>query len=246
MHLVNRSKILFYLVLGLILGGIYFVVYECNKAVLNKEGEEQFSFELKTDSIIILKGTRFEYTYSSDYFMQFIGSNHEFSYQFPLPPRISYTLGNNPEYFSSLVGEDEYYLVYAHFLSIQNNGKSCFIDRINLHEMFLIINNLYTDIYLSNGFGHLRNQIPGHVEFSILEKIKIDKNNPTIMDSLKDNYISSLKNFIHHELDSNLSYRHFNASLLIDEKLIEIEKLDSLISNSFYLNSVMNYHFSNY
>ena len=151
--------------------------------------------------------------------------------------------------FGSEAGQDEFYVLYAHFLK-KKTGKKYNNVRNNLIEIYRRLNFIYGFLnYGGTGFGHLHARILGYAEYDTyiysLEKGYNKKDNFQFQ---KDNYIRSLKKMVDTNIaeDTMLTGSSKEQARRTKDMYIAIDKLRKVISNDFYLSKAKEFEFKEY
>jgi hypothetical protein len=150
--------------------------------------------------------------------------------------------------FNSEVGQDDYFLFYAYFLSLKNGREKHQGQRDTLIKIYEGINSIMQN--LGNGgtfFGHQQRRILGYAEYSIYTGINNDYYTKEYnIAKQKSLYISSLKQLINDDLSTNFDISEKRKPTLLKELLKTVNDIDGLISNYFYLNNAREFEYSNY
>ena len=158
---------------------------------------------------------------------------------------------NQPEQYSfeSEVGQDTYYILYAHFLK-QKNGVAIYaLQRKNINTIYQTINSLFAS--LSNGgsfFGHQVTRIDAYAEYSIYQY----KNNQAFYNSQsnisisKANFINILKQSVEKEIQSDKSLSNREKAEKTQKMFTAITHLNNQITNKFYLEMAQSFLSKNY
>ena len=189
--------------------------------------------------------------YSKKSFNDLIDRHPEFFNSFlETPDKLYFCYGNNSE-FSSEVGQDQYYTLYAYFLKQQNGLDKYAEQRKKLITIFSNINSIFGYVaYGGTYFTHQYTRIPAYVEY-LVYLLSIDKEKENSPDKYNISqqrklYIETLRQIIEDEnkvdfesMGQEKVDRMKKMNLLIDE-------IEQLITNSYYLHSAQNFHFQYY
>lgn len=142
--------------------------------------------------------------------------------------------------FDSEAGQDEFYLLYAHFLRKRNGDKYSKV-RDNLINIYREINSLFGSLeIIGNYFGHQYVRIVGYAEYDIYlyspdNKNKQVENNFVVT---KRRYLKSLENKVLEDADY---YESTDRQEIIQKSHIFIDNLNSLITDEFYLSKAIEF-----
>ena len=151
-------------------------------------------------------------------------------------------------FFGSEQGRDLYYELYAYFLSRKNQNAELIKQRDTLIKLFRDINKIM--MYVNDGgtyYGHQYKRILGYAEYALY----VSKNNNYFVKNYsiskqKAIYIQSLKQFINDELANNYNYLKTERIKVKSTLSKTVTEIDGLITNYFYLQSAMEFQYSNY
>jgi hypothetical protein len=152
--------------------------------------------------------------------------------------------------FGSENGQDEYYILYSHFLKKKNIGKQLENRRDTLITILQIINDIYGS--LNHGgtyFAHQFNRINGYAEYYIYEYGKMSGYYDRFKDisNQKKLYIRTLRQIVEDvSFNDESLHNKIKREYLMSEFSENIVRLDSLISNYFYLKKAQEFQFSYY
>jgi len=149
-------------------------------------------------------------------------------------------------YFSSEVGEDDFYMLYAYFLQQVNGVEKYSKDRYALFSAFRKMNRLKSYYqYGGTYFGHIHDRIYGYAEFSIttIEKAlssntNINKEKNTFLSDLKKVYIQNLKE------DGNTLLK--DKPKREKEMVKMIDDMGTYITNAYQLKVVKQFYADHY
>ncbi len=213
-------------------------------AVTKKEAPNSKYYTTK-DTVLICteKGDTLKYTKQE--YNTIVDKHPEFFEEYPNQPDQSYFNLNNSEEFSSEVGQDCYYVLYAYFLKQKNGNDKYAQQRKKLIDIYSNINTLFGTI--QNGgsyFGHQEMRILGYAEYSIylLPKEKNDIQKTYAISKQKNLYLKSLRQLIEDEC-----YTLGKEKLERIKKLNEfVNELDKLITDHFYLRRAQEFQYEHY
>jgi hypothetical protein len=227
---------------------------------------DKSKFYANQDTLIITTQNQDTFKYSKDDFNAIIDNFPELYSKYPNNPDITFHCskqfkditkkngGTKHISFSSEQGQDEYYILYSHFLEKQFNLAKYDIEKQTLIKIYDNINAVYDDLSFSGTFfTHQYSRIIGYAEYSIY----LFSENPDFynreydMSRQKNLYINSLRQLVKDELTIE---SRFNPGVISPEnkKLFEIDvnklidELSYLITNNFYLKSAQNFQYTHY
>jgi hypothetical protein len=200
------------------------------------------TFLITTELGHILKFSKIDYN-------NIIDKHPEFLQEYPDNPDQLYYNGNDRDEFSSEMGQDTYYTLYAYFLK-QRNGENRYTQqRKKLIDIYSCINSLFGHLqYGGTYFGHQKMRIIGYAEYSIyiIPKDKNDFEKTYDITKQKDLYIKSLRQLI--EDENKVDYNTLGEDKVVRTKELNIiiDQLDSLITDNFYLRRAQEFHYGHY
>lgn len=161
---------------------------------------------------------------------------------------LYYQYGNTGD-FRSEAGQDSYYVLYAYFLKQKNGIETYMSQRNALVAIYSNINDLFAHFqYGGTFFGHQTLRILGYAEYSVyLYSIKNDKFEKTYnIATQKTLYIKSLRQMVADE--SNMDFETLGEEKVKRTKMMNqiIDKLDSLITDVFYLRRAQAFQYEHY
>lgn len=153
--------------------------------------------------------------------------------------------------FSSEVGQDGYYAVYAYFLRFRNGDKTFTAQRTRLIKLYSDINSIFQK--LANGgtyFGHQETRIMGDAEYALTMYPK-DKNDNYYAKQYdislqKQLFTASLKQYINDELAINNYYLGKDKTGAKAELYKTVADIDGLITEYFYLKMAQRFRYAKY
>lgn len=174
-----------------------------------------------------------------------------FSNPYPIHPDLIYLLINScdetTQFFSSEVGIDNFYMIYAYYLKNKNGINKYITERENLISVYRLINSLNSNInYGGTYYGHQNKRIIGYAEFDIYDMIDNESYKNYDISKQRDLFIQSLNQFIVDEvaIDDSLSPEEKKER---GKELINItSNLSGLITNSFYLSKAQEFQYRYY
>lgn len=228
------------------------------KTVNNKS--DTSIFYTTKDTVVLTAENLDTLNYSKQEFNAIVANFPELYFEDVQAPDITYAISSlNAEYkdqngntkrisFASEAGQDEYYRLYAYFLK-QRSAEKYNDRRQKLITIYCAINSIFAQLHVGGTyFGHQYIRILAHAEYSIdcytkredffTKTYKIDKQ--------KQIYINSLKQIIKDEMiieKGTLSENTTEHNKSITES---IKKLDSLITDNFYLKRAQVFQYNYY
>jgi len=201
------------------------------------------------ETISIATETVDTFKFGKEEFNQIVDEHPEFFDKNPSnPDQVYYSVGNHGE-FSSEIGQDTYYFLYAHFLKQRNGVDKYAACRNNLIKIYSSINSLFQRFqYGGTYFGHQYPRILGYAEYSVyLYSISKDNFEKTYdIAKQKNLYIQSLRQLI--EDESNIDFETLGKNKI--ERKIELNKtvdtIDKLLTDNFYLRRAQEFHYTHY
>jgi hypothetical protein len=153
--------------------------------------------------------------------------------------------------FGSEAGQDEFYILYAHFLQKNYGEQDLPQRRERLIAIYQTINELFGHLtYGGTYFAHQYNRINGYAEYGVYQ-YRSDSSyylKPYSIQRQKGLYLAFLRQRISDDevsVDSELSKGHAkNESLM--ELLKYVKTLDSLITDNFYLKKAVEFQSAYY
>ncbi len=225
-------------------------VKESSNKTTTLQQKENSKYYTKNDTVLIDTETGSTLKFSKAKFNQIVDEHPELYSEFVYnPDDLYYKYGNNIVSFGSEQGQDTYYILYAYFLK-QKNGIEIFAEqRRKLIDIFLHLNTLFS--YLQYGgtyFGHQRYRIAAYAEYSVYLYPKSGERFEKTYDITKQKelYIKSLRQLIADE--SKIDFETLGKDKLERTKYLNsiVNKLDSLITDIFYLRRSQAFHYDNY
>jgi len=201
------------------------------------------------DSVIYITGRGDTCSWKKKEYNNIINKHPEFFEDYPSDPELSYNLNFDFEKFGSEVGKDHYFIIYAHFLQMKNEGNQLKKERSNLIEIYTLINSIFQRLqYGGTYFGHQYGRILGLAEYSLhyMPKSKTDFEKTYDISKQKELYINSLRQLILDE--SSVDYLTLGEQKITRLKELnnKIDNLDVLISNIFYLRMAQELQYNSY
>ena len=231
-------------------------------AVQKKPLVKKTSLYATTDSVIIALPNSDTIIYQKDEFNELIDNFPIFYDSLPDHPDIAYhksgifkevvdSDGNKKTIsFSGETGKDQFYILYAYFLQQYNKNP----ELINCRERLIQIYHTINDIFSSIGRGgtyfmHQYYRINGYAEYGVfLYRLSKQYDEKTYnINKQKKLYIALLKQRISDELDYYNDWSEsFTKSGQIRNLFRQVESLDSMLTENFYLDKAQEFQFSNY
>jgi hypothetical protein len=211
-----------------------------------KKGNPKYYTKLDTIAIPVEIDTM---RYVKADFNRIIDEHPELYQEFPAHPDLLYYSLTNSGDFSSEVGQDNYYILYAYFLKQKNGEKKYAKQRKKLIDIFSNINSLFRQLqYGGTYFAHKYPRILGYAEYSVYRLPKEDDIVEKTYDISKQKllYIKSLRQLIADE--SKIDFESLGKEKMErTNKLNElVDELDILITNLFYLREAQDFQYSHY
>jgi len=216
---------------------------------------------ISKDSINISADTEMPIFYKTADLKDFIKHRPELISEFASDPEIEYAkiklspdeLDNQkgPDYsFSSEVGQDDYYSVYAYFLRLRNGDKPFATQRTRLIKLYGDINSVFEKV-MGGGtyFGHQETGILGDAEYavSLYPKNKDDYYVKTYnIAAQKQLYINALKQRIDDELSANAELSEKDRETAKAGLYKTVNDIDGLITEYFYLKMAQQFQYTKY
>lgn len=204
---------------------------------LNPDSSQKFHYTT-LDTILISSHPERTLKYTEEDFNNLVDAHEEFFREDPLYPDVAYDSRNESADFESEAGQDQYYLLYAHFLK-ERTGTDKFVDeRSNLNEIYSIINSIFQQ--LQNGgtfFGHLDLRIPAYTEYAVYQLSIEEDEVISLVDftQQKELYIQSLRLLIADRMTASPNTYGSNNMARKLELERKIDNLGELITDAFYL-----------
>jgi hypothetical protein len=214
---------------------IVLLIYGCNIAN-NKDQHERTSGEnisdkdaivLAYDKDTLLTLSISEYDSIIKYELVEIPQHNKLS-----PDSLYYKKATNTLNYGSEQGRDLYYLIYARYLSLNDNKHIPAEVKKNVEELFYDINLfMETNIGLGSGFYHMIHRIPGYVNYELLEYD--EKNNQSQPNNTeKEIFIKKLQLQIKDTTDTRLSYLIEEIDKIADTDFI-LKKAKSFLNDHY-------------
>lgn len=146
--------------------------------------------------------------------------------------------------FGSEAGQDEFYLLYAHFLRATNSNKNK-EERGNLIKIYWALNEIYGELNRGGTyFGHVYYRIVGYVEYEIYCLSQDNEDNiSSDFVKQKEKFISSIKK----EIDKGIKELETYGTNIDKAQLQEyVKELNNMLTNEFYLSKAVNFKMKYY
>ncbi|OJW58173.1 MAG: hypothetical protein BGO55_22965 [Sphingobacteriales bacterium 50-39] len=208
----------------------------------------------KKDSIVISFADRDTLTYSREEFNHIIVHFPMLYREFPSHPDEAYAAAleypDTAYSFGSEVGQDNFYMLYAYFLSQKNKGPMLAGARDTLIRIFEAINHIYGQ--LNHGgtyFGHQYSRLIGNAEYEIYilseEPGWFKKDYPIVAQKAK--FIDLIRQQITDEVSvDNYLLGPGEKQKARQEMQKDLDKMNALITNYFYLTKARSFLYENY
>jgi len=202
-----------------------------------------------TDTIEISTETVGTLKYGKEEFNQIVNNHPELFTNYSEEPDIKYYCNGDNKEFSSEVGKDEYYVLYAYFLKQKNGIDKYAKHREKIIAIYTNINSLFQRFqYGGTYFGHQYARILGYAEYSVyLYSERIDKFEKTYdITKQKELYIKSLRQLIDDE--SKIDYETLGKEKTERNKELNkiVDDINNLITDIFYLRRTQEFHYGYY
>ncbi|MEP6614710.1 MAG: hypothetical protein ABJA76_22545 [Mucilaginibacter sp.] len=213
------------------------------------------------DSINISADAEIPIFYKTTELKEIIRHRPELISEYTNDPEIEYAKGklsadelddqHGPDYsFSSEVGQDGYYSVYAYFLRLRNGDKPFATQRAKLIKLYGDINSIFEKL-MGGGtyFGHQETRILGDAEYavSLYPKNKDDYYVKTYnIAAQKQLYIKALQQRIDDELAANSELSGKDRIATKAELYKTVSNIDGLITEYFYLKMAQQFQYTKY
>jgi hypothetical protein len=232
---------------------IIFVLFSCNNQIQQADKVQPTDSVIKSvtpskidnskyytteDTISIATETVDTFKFGKEEFNQIVDEHLEFFDKYPSnPDQVYYSVGNHGQ-FSSEVGQDTYYFLYAYFLKQRNGVEKYNECRNKLIEIYTSINSLFGRFqYGGTYFGHQYPRILGYAEFSVyLYSISKDSFEKTYdIAKQKSLYIRSLRQLIVDE--SKIDFETLGKDKIARNAELNriVDTINKLITDNFYL-----------
>ncbi len=220
---------------------------EVDKTKSSKTAPSQYYTRQDTISISTEIGDTLKYAKSE--YNDIINKHPEFFKDYPENPDQAYFNANDREEFGSEVGQDNYYILYAHFLKEKNGIDKFAEERKKLIDIYANLNSLFGNLqYGGTYFGHQRKRILAYAEYSIylLPKSKDDITKTYKIAKQKELYIKSLRQLIKDE--SKIDFQTLGQEKIERTKKLNkiVDELYKLITDIFYLRRTQEFQYLYY
>lgn len=211
---------------------------------------DKSKFYTAKDTLIITTETNDTLKFSKEHFNEIIDRNSELYDDAVQDPDLTYMCNENWGEFSSEVGQDVYFVLYAYFLKQKNGIDSNKERRQKLIYIYSKINSLFGHFeYGGTYFGHQSSKLLGYVEYSIylyLQNKQYGLVKTYDISKQKKLYINSLRQLILDE--SKIDFNSLGQEKLKRNKELNkiVDELDKLITDNFYLRRTQEFHFRHY
>ena len=202
-----------------------------------------------TDTLIIPTETVGTIKYSKDEFNQIVDDHPELFINYWEDPDKKYYCNGDSKGFGSEVGQDSYYVLYAHFLKQKNGIDKYAVMRKKLIDIYTNINSLFQRFqYGGTYFGHQYPRILGYAEYSVYLYSEQSDNIEKTYDITKQKelYIKSLRQLIDDE--SKIDNETLGNDKIARSKELNkiVDVLNQLITDNFYLRRTQEFHYGHY
>jgi len=232
---------------------IVIIFANCNKKVATEKKEISKKEVVKKQPVTIHKYKNDSIVYDKTELDSFkIKFPEMASVTYPLQPDVAYAiLSENGEFnskFSSETGQDEFCILYTYFLK-EKNGKKYDVQRENLIAIFLLINEINRTLnYGGTYFMHQLDRINAYAEYAIYTSIDRDYfDKKYSVDRQKKIFTDSLRQHILDEEKFDFETTDLKEKKARRQKLLsKVDKIETLITDYFYLNKAQEFQYSNY
>lgn len=228
----------------------------------SKSSVDKAQLYITADSIVIAENEFDTITYSKKEFNEIIDYFPTLNESVPVHPDISYAQSGyfrdikdsdgvkKHISFGSEVGQDRYYILYAYFLKQRNQGVLLDQRRKNLTTIYQAVNDIFALLnYGGTFFGHQQRRICGYVQFGVYQ-YKTGKDFFTVdydIAEQKNLYLKALRQVISDKIKTDNEIPYKNSKDVKQKELYTyVTKLDSLITDNFYLKKAQEFQYSNY
>ena len=202
-------------------------------------------FYTSKDSVLINEDLKIYVT--KEEYNSTIDSCPEFVDEYITSPDNMYNRKDSTLEFGSEVGQDSYYLYYAHFLQMKYEEEDYTEVRKNLSSIYYDLNYIFKELNQGGTFyGHMGARIPSYVEYSVY-LYHLTKEDFTVHNNInaqKKKFINLLKQTVRDRIkdDGNI-----NSKKVLRKDLIQsINQIEKRITNSFYLSQTHIFYVNNY
>lgn len=228
---------------------------------LPKSKLERAKYHTDKDSVLISSTSRDTLRFSKEEFNDIVDNFPELTSMNPLPPDSAYNAkiwvdvvdsagAKQHISFSSEVGRDSYYILYAYFLKQKNGITKYAVRRKKLLEMYRTLNSIFGNLnYGGTYFGHQYARIEGYAEFSVYWYKHYEDffDRPYDISKQKAYYIGGLKQLIVDEVRNDVNTFGLKEKLEQQDKLFKkVDDLDRLITDNFYLRMAKSFQSDHY
>lgn len=203
----------------------------------------------QTESVLITTDMGDTLRYSKEEYNSIVDNHPEFFDQHPRHPDLLYYCGNDKEEFGSELGQDNYYMLYAHFLKQRNGVDKYALERKKLIDIYMHINSLFARLqYGGTYFGHQQRRILGYAEFSVylLPKNQHEISKTYDISKQKALYIQSLRQQI--EDEAKIDFNTLGKEKVERARELHriVDELNRLITDNFYLRRAQEFQYGQY
>ncbi|HNP23012.1 MAG TPA: hypothetical protein PKM63_03255 [Panacibacter sp.] len=231
------------------------------KAASNSDVDKS-AYHATTDTVIIASKYFDTISYSKAEFNSIIDQYDYLIQEFPDPPNIAWAKDmavalknvkdNDPGFlsFSSEVGQDNYYSLYAYFLMQRDSSPALIQRRDKLNKICQGINDMAAELARGGTYyAHQYNRIPAFAEYAVnmfaLDSVSFLKNGS--FSKQKDLFIASVRLAANDQIveDGDLveasEKEHFKAKVFAS-----IDDLEKQLADGFYLYYARQFYYNNY
>jgi hypothetical protein len=228
---------------------------------LPKVKAERAKYHTNNDSVYIYAQTKDTLKYSKNEFNDIIDNFPELYEGGINNPDTAYAISSvwvklvdslsaKRRSFSSEVGQDEYYILYAYFLKHKNGIAKYSVRRKKMVEIYQTLNALFGKLYYGGTYyGHQYSRIEGYAEFSVYWYNHYEDwfDRPYDITKQRGYYIAGLKQLILDEekIDGETAGKK-EKSLRRKELFGDVDHLNKLITDNFYLRMAQSFQSDHY
>ena len=223
-----------------------------NQTIEETNNESNSNFKqsnIEDDTLLIFPDIDDTLLYSKNDFQIIIEKHPEFFEEYIGHPDQLYYNHHEFEYFSSEVGQDNFYMIYAYFLREKVEGKFS-KKRKQLIEIYRNINRLHSRIqYSGTYFGHQYYRICGYAEYDLYYHSLDEEFEKTYnISKQKKLYIKSLRQLIEDEMEIDFEVQSDHKKIVERRKSLNeiVDKIERSITDIFFLRKAQAFHYKHY
>jgi hypothetical protein len=212
--------------------------------------KEESGYYTNERFVEIITETHDTLKFTQQEFNTIVDAHPEFYQEWCTNPDYLYHKYGDSSDFGSEQGEDVYFTLYAYFLKQKHGVQEFAVPRRKLIDIYENLNSLFGHLqYGGSYFGHQRLRILGYAEYSIcLYPRRTDILEKTYdITKQKALYINSLRQLIKDESTIDFETLGKSEKAARGQRLNKlVDKLESLITDIFYLRRAQAFQFDNY